>query len=151
MTEEVTGFDLVEWMVRQASGDLPPLTTMPITPQGHSFEARLYAEDAGRSFQPSSGRLTHVSFPPDARMETWVEPGTEVTPYYDPMVAKLIVRGADRTQALAALNTALAETQLDGIETNLDYLRKVCASPEFAAGAVTTSFLGRVSLPAHGH
>ena len=72
-----------------------------------------------------------------------MEPGTEVTPYYDPMVAKLIVRGADRTQALAALQTALGETQLDGIETNLDYLRKVCASPEFEAGGITTSFLGR--------
>ena len=143
VTEEVTGYDLVEWMVRQASGDLPGLTTLPIAPQGHSIEARLYAEDAGRNFQPSSGRLTHVHFPADARVETWVEPGTEVTPYYDPMVAKLIVRGADRAQALAALQTALGATQLDGIETNLDYLRKVCASPEFAAGGITTSFLGR--------
>jgi len=143
VTEEVTGYDLVEWMVLQASGDLPPLSTFSIQPEGHSFEARLYAEDAGRGFQPSIGRLTHVNFPPGARVETWVESGTEITPYYDPMVAKLIVHGADRPQALAALQTALAETQLAGIETNLDYLRKVCASPEFAAGAVTTSFLSR--------
>ena len=143
VTEEVTGYDLVEWMVRQSSGDLSPLSTFSIHPQGHSFEARLYAEDAGRGFQPSIGRLTHVSFPEDARVETWVEPGTEITPYYDPMVAKLIVRGADRPQALAKLQSALAATQLAGIETNLDYLRKVCASPEFASGAVTTSFLSR--------
>ncbi len=141
VTEEVTGVDLVAWMVLQASGDLPPLASLPITASGHSLEARLYAEDAGRGFQPSSGRLTHVAFPPEVRVETWVEPGAEITPYYDPMVAKLIVRGADRAQALQALQTALDQTQLAGLETNLDYLRKVCASPEFGAGAVTTTFL----------
>ncbi len=143
VTEEVTNIDLVEWMVRQASGDLPPLSQMRIESRGHSFEARLYAEDAGRGFQPSAGRLTHVAFPPDARVESWVEPGTEVTPYYDPMLAKLIVRGPNRSAALAALQSALAETRLGGIETNLDYLRRVCDSPEMAQGAVTTSFLGR--------
>ena len=143
VTEEVTGFDLVEWMVLGASGDLPPLGGRAIAPQGHSFEVRLYAEDAGRDFQPSSGRLTHVRFPPDARVETWVEPGTEITPYYDPMVAKLIVHAPDRAQSLAALQAALSRTQLAGIETNLDYLRQVCASPELGAGAITTSFLAR--------
>ncbi len=145
VTEEVTGVDLVEWMVRQASGDLPPLSSFSLSPNGHSFEARLYAEDAGHSFQPSIGRLTHVRFPDGVRVETWVEPGTEITPYYDPMAAKLIVRGANRPQALAALQAALNETQLAGIETNLDYLRKVSASPELAAGTVTTSFLSRFS------
>ena len=143
VTEEVSGIDLVEWMVRQASGDLSPLSDLPVQATGCSIEARLYAEDAGRDFGPSAGRLTHVSFPPDVRVETWVEPGTEVTPYYDPMIAKVIVKGKDRTEALAALSAALGETRLGGIETNLDYLRKVCASPEFASGAVTTSFLGR--------
>jgi len=145
VTEEVTGFDLVEWMVLQASEDLAPLDSFNITPRGHSFEARLYAEDAGRDFQPSSGRLTHVAFPRDSRIETWVEPGSEITPYYDPMVAKLIVHAGSRDEALAALRTALDKTQLSGIETNLDYLRKVCASPELQAGAVTTSFLSRFS------
>ena len=143
VTEEVTGIDLVAWMVLQASHDLAPLSSFSIKPQGHSFEARLYAEDAGRGFQPSIGRLTHVRFPEGVRVETWIEPGTEITPYYDPMIAKLIVRGADRPAALAALQTALHETQLAGIETNLDYLRKVCASPEFSSGAVTTAFLTR--------
>lgn len=141
VTEEVTGIDLVAWMVLLASGDLPPLSPLTIQPLGHSFEARLYAEDAGRRFQPSVGRLTHVQFPDDVRVETWVEPGTEITPYYDPMIAKLIVTGSDRPQALAALQTALAETELFGIETNLDYLRKICESPEIASGTVTTSFL----------
>ncbi len=143
VTEEVCGIDLVAWMVKLASGDLPPLSALAVRPQGHSFEARLYAEDAGRNFQPSIGRLTHARFPNSARVETWVEPGTEITPYYDPMIAKLIVRGEDRPLALAALQDALAQTQLAGIETNWDYLRKVCASPEMAAGTVTTAFLGR--------
>jgi len=143
VTEAVTGIDLVEWMVREASGDLPDLTSVSIAPRGHSFEARLYAEDPGHSFQPSSGRLTDVSFPADARTETWVEPGTEITPYYDPMVAKLIVYGEDRDSALAKLKEALYSTRLAGIETNLDYLRKVCSSTEFQAGAVTTAFLAR--------
>ncbi len=143
VTEEVYGVDLVAWMVRLASGDLPPLSSFNLSPRGHSVEARLYAEDAGQNFQPSIGRLTHVRFPDGVRVETWVEPGTEITPYYDPMLAKMIATGADRPAALAALQDALAETQLDGIETNLDYLRQVCASPELRAGAVTTSFLSR--------
>jgi urea carboxylase len=143
VTEEVTGFDLVEWMVLQSSGDLAPLDTFTIAPAGHSFEARLYAEDAGRDFQPSSGRLTHVSFPPDVRVETWVEPGSEITPYYDPMVAKLIVKGETRETALRSLSSALDSITLSGIETNLDYLRKVSRSPEMHAGAVTTEFLSR--------
>ncbi len=141
VTEEVTGFDLVEWMVLQASGDLAPLHTFTIAPRGHSIEARIYAEDAGANFQPSSGRLVHVRFPRDARIETWVEPGTEVTPYYDPMVAKLIVHAGDRSQAVAMLRTALCETQLAGIETNLDYLHKVCAAPDFTSGGMITSTL----------
>ena len=145
VTEEVYGIDLVAWMVRQASGDLPPLSSLPLQSKGHSLEVRLYAEDAGQNFQPSIGRLTHVQFPDAIRVETWVEPGTEITPYYDPMIAKMIAVSADRPSALAALQNALAETRLAGIETNLDYLRQVCASPEIAAGAVTTSFLSRFS------
>jgi urea carboxylase len=141
ITEEVTGFDLVEWMVLQASGDLAPLHTFNIAPRGHSIEVRLYAEDAGANFQPSSGRLGHVSFPKNIRVETWVEPGTEVTPYYDPMLAKLIVHAEDRPQAVAKLRVALCETQLAGIETNLDYLRKVCAAPDFTSGSILTSTL----------
>lgn len=141
VTEEVTRFDLVEWMVKQASSDLAPLNSFAIASQGHSFEARLYAEDAGLNFQPSSGRLTHATFPADVRVETWVERGTEVTPYYDPMIAKLIVHGPDRQQALARLQAALNQTQTAGIETNLDYLRKVCETEELASGTVTTSFL----------
>ncbi len=145
VTEEVYGVDLVAWMIQLGSGDLLPLSSLDLSPRGHSIEARLYAEDAGQNFQPSIGRLTHVQFPNSVRVETWVEPGTEITPYYDPMLAKIITAGADRPAALAALQSALAATQLDGIETNLDYLCQICASPELTAGAVTTSFLGRFS------
>jgi len=149
VTEQVAGVDLVEWMVRLASGDLATLTSPPPSLlqrgkqrlPGHSIEVRLYAEDAGRDFQPSSGRLTYVEFTTHARVETWVETGTEITPYYDPMIAKIIVDGADRPSAITALASALAETHLAGIETNRDYLRQVCASPEFQKGGITTSFL----------
>jgi urea carboxylase len=142
VTEEVTGVDLVEWMVSSAAGDLAPLQSFNASPKGHSIEVRIYAEDAGRNFAPSSGRLTNVTFPEGVRTETWVEPGTEVTPFYDPMLAKMIVCADDRQTAIAAMNDALAATRLYGIETNVDYLRKVCSSPEFAAGSITTSFLG---------
>ena len=141
VTEETFGVDLVAWMVKLAAGDLPPLSSFSLQSKGHSIEARLYAEDAGRNFQPSIGRLTHVRFPATVRVETWVESGTEITPFYDPMLGKMIATGRDRPAALQALQAGLAETQLAGIETNLDYLRQVCASPEIAAGPVTTSFL----------
>ncbi len=141
ITEEVTGVDLVEWMVRQAAGELPPLRGLGVSACGCSMQGRIYAEDPGKDFQPSAGRLTHVEWPPDARVETWVEPGTEVTPYYDPLLAKIIVRGASLPEALERLRTALAQCRIAGIETNLEYLRQVCASAAFARGGIATSFL----------
>ncbi|HMC61121.1 MAG TPA: biotin carboxylase N-terminal domain-containing protein, partial [Candidatus Solibacter sp.] len=96
VTEEVTGLDLVEWMVLQAAGEMPDLRGVRVTPAGCAIQARIYAEDPGRNFQPSSGRLTCVEWPENCRVETWVESGTAVTPYYDPMLAKIIVRGDDR-------------------------------------------------------
>ncbi|HEV8144789.1 MAG TPA: urea carboxylase, partial [Bryobacteraceae bacterium] len=140
VTEEVTGIDLVEWMVRQAAGDRDFPTT--VKSQGCAIQVRLYAEDPARNFQPSSGLLSQIEWPRDARVETWVEAGTEVTPYYDPMLAKIIVRGDDRSMSLSQLRTALTTCRVAGIETNLAYLRQVCDHPVFAAGAITTSFLG---------
>jgi urea carboxylase len=137
VTEEVTGVDLVEWMVRLAAGDR--LCSAGAT--GCSLQVRIYAEDPAKNFQPSAGKLSQVSWPARARVETWVESGTEVTPYYDPMLAKIIVRGVDRAAALAAMRAALAECRIAGIETNLEYLRQVCADPAFEAGGITTSFL----------
>jgi urea carboxylase len=141
VTEEVTGIDLVEWMVRQAAGEMPDLRTLTISPRGHSIQVRVYAEDPGKEFQPSSGILTHVSWP-DCRIETWIEPGTEVTPYYDPMLAKIIVHATDRRTAIGSLQDAIKNTRISGVETNLAYLSQIVNSAEFAAGGVTTGFLG---------
>jgi urea carboxylase len=141
VTEEVTGVDLVEWMLRVSAGDLADLGALKPHAAGHSIQVRIYAEDPGKNFQPSAGLLTEVQFPADARIETWIERGTEVTPFYDPLLAKVIVRGATRDEALAKLRTGLDQTRLAGIETNLDYLRQVAASDEFAAGGVITRFL----------
>jgi urea carboxylase len=148
VTEQVTGIDLVEWMVLEASGDLAPLDSFAIDPKGASIEARVYAEDPAQNFQPSPGKLTTVRFPtPDlARVETWIESGATVTPFYDPMIAKIIVTGTDRAEALAKLDAALAASAIDGTETNLRYLRKVAATPEFVSGKVTTSFLGKFAF-----
>ncbi len=144
VTEEVTGIDLVEWMIRQAAGDLQPLESFAIKRVGASIEARVYAEDPAQNFQPTPGKLTLVKFPGAeiARVETWIESGTTITPFYDPMIAKIIVRGKDRQEALAKLDVALAATAIDGTETNLRYLREVAKTPEFVSGKVTTSFLG---------
>ena len=141
VTEEVTGVDLVEWMVRQAAGEMPALDTIEIRPAGCSIQVRIYAEDAAKDFQPSSGRLTHVVWPDSARVETWVDSGTEVTPFYDPMLAKVIVRGPTRADAIANLRVALGGCELSGIETNLSYLRQISDDSRFATGGVTTSFL----------
>jgi urea carboxylase len=141
VTEEVTGVDLVEWMVRLAGGDMPKLESLDVTPKGSSIQVRVYAEDPARNFQPSAGRLMHVRWPERARVETWVDSGTEVTPFYDPMLAKVIVRGVDRGEAIEKLRTALGEAEIFGIETNLSYLRQICESEDFAAGGLTTSFL----------
>ncbi|HVY05497.1 MAG TPA: urea carboxylase [Burkholderiales bacterium] len=145
VTEEVTGVDLVEWMVKCAAGELPPLDDLKPVAKGASIQVRLYAEDPARNFQPSSGVLTAVDFPKAARVETWVERGTEVPPYYDPMVAKVIVRAADRPAALKRLAAALADTRIGGIETNLDYLRQVVVEPTFVKGRQTTSMLSRLA------
>ena len=107
VTEEVTGVDLVEWMVRQAAGEMTALDAIDLRPSGSSIQVRIYAEDAAKNFQPSAGRLTHVAWPKQARVETWVDSGTEVTPFYDPMLAKVIVHGATRAEALASMRAAL--------------------------------------------
>ena len=138
ITEEVTGIDLVEWMVRQAAGEFRGEAQAP---RGCSMEARVYAEDPFKDFQPSVGTLTHVAWPADARVETWVQSGSEVTPYYDPMLAKIIVHGDSRAGALEKLRDAMNGCVLAGIETNVEYLRQVLNDPVFADGGVTTAYL----------
>ncbi len=145
VTEEVTGVDLVEWMVRLAAGDTSFFDRYEHQPHGHSIQVRIYAEDANKNFQPSCGVLTEVSFHETARSETWVEDGTEVTPFYDPMLAKIIVHGTDRPDAIVRMKAALAGTLFGGIESNLDYLRQIVATPEFAEGRIITNTLSELS------
>src|SRR5436190_24253592 len=105
-------------MLRATAGELD-LSNCKVTPSGASIQVRLYAEDPGKNFQPAAGTLTDVHFAPSARVETWIERGTEVSAFYDPLLAKIIVRGSDRADALARLDSALADTRLHGLDTNL--------------------------------
>src|SRR5262249_7161681 len=127
VTEEVTGVDLVEWMVLLGCGELPSLGTIRPAPRGASIQGRVYAGDPAHAFRPSTGTLMNVTLPARARCETWVENGTEITPFYDPMLAKIIVRAETRDASVKEITNALAATRFDGIETNLDYLRTVIA------------------------
>ncbi|MCF1707518.1 urea carboxylase [Tabrizicola sp. J26] len=140
VTEAVFGIDLVEWMIRQAASEAVIPAVLP-QPLGAAIEARIYAEMPHAGFRPAAGLLTEVTFPPGIRVDGWVETGTEVTPFYDPMLAKVIVQGPDRAAAIAALQTALAETRLSGIETNLGYLRAIAVSDLFTSGRVATTAL----------
>ena len=140
VTEAVFGIDLVEWMIRQAAGETV-IPDTPLLPKGAAMEVRLYAEIPHAGFRPSAGLLTEVAFPADARVDTWIETGTEVTPFYDPMLAKIIVAGADRPEAITKLRSVLARTAISGIETNLDYLRAIAGSELLASGKVATTAL----------
>ena len=141
VTEQVTGVDLVEWMVRGAAGDFAMLDGFAANPQGASIQVRLYAEDPAADFRPSSGLLTQVEFPPEPRVDGWIAAGSQVSAWYDPMLAKLIVTARTRAQAITALQAALAQTRIAGIETNLDWLRTVVASDVFTSGKVSTRAL----------
>jgi urea carboxylase len=141
VTEECTGVDLVEWMVRLAAGDTSFLDSYQHQPRGHSIEVRIYAEDANKNFQPSCGVLTEVGFHANARCETWVEDGIEVTPFYDPMLAKIIVHGSGRADAIVRMKAALDGTAFGGVESNLEYLRQIIAAPQFAEGKIVTRSL----------
>ena len=143
VTEEVGGVDLVDWMIRTAAGEPPALRDYRFHARGHAIQARIYAEDPARNFRPASGLLTRVKLPAAdaARVDAWIEEGTEVSGYYDPMLAKVIARGATRAQAIASLSRALESSAIDGIETNLPYLVSVLAHPVFLAGEQTTGLL----------
>jgi urea carboxylase len=144
VTEQVTGVDLVEWMVRGAAGDFAFMDTPLPEPKGAAIQARLYAENPAQDFRPSSGLLTEVAFPTGPRVDGWVAAGTEVSPYYDPLLAKLIVTAPTREEAVAALQSALDETRLAGLETNLDWLRTVARCKPFISGHVSTRVLAGI-------
>ncbi|HEY0400112.1 MAG TPA: biotin/lipoyl-containing protein, partial [Acidimicrobiia bacterium] len=141
VTEMVTGLDLVELQLRVAMGEALPLTQQDVTPTGHAIEVRLYAEDPDAGFLPQSGRLLHLRWPDEARVDSGVDEGTEVSTHYDPMLAKLIVHADDRPAALECLSAALAETEILGLRTNLPFLRTLAADETVAAGNVTTTWL----------
>src|SRR5436853_3552779 len=146
VTEMITGLDLVEWQLRVAAGERLPLLQDELTFSGHAIEARIYAEDPERDFLPATGKLLHLAFPAethDVRIDTGVEAGGEITPWYDPMIAKLIVRGADRETALARLGRALAETEIAGVTTNVAFLGRVAAGRAFAAAELDTGLIER--------
>src|SRR5258708_36089838 len=131
-------------MIRQAAGDFVLPAQADLVAQGHAIEARLYAEDPARDFGPSAGLLTEVSFPPDARVDGWIETGTIVTPFYDPLLAKLVVHAASRDAALVELQRVLAASAVWGVETNLAYLAALTADPEFRGETMNTATLARL-------
>ncbi|SFO71509.1 urea carboxylase [Ectopseudomonas composti] len=148
VTEMVTGLDLIECMLRVAAGDALDWPVLNRAPQGAAIEVRIYAEDPLKNFQPSPGVLTDVHFPDDVRVDGWVSTGSEVSAFYDPMIAKLIVHAATRDEAIAKLQKALGETRLHGIASNLDYLRQVVADERFAKGEVWTRLLDSFTFKA---
>lgn len=141
VTEAITGVDLVEAQLRVAAGEPLPFTQDDLQIHGHSFEARLYAEDVPAGFLPATGQLAHLQFSNKARNDTGVRAGDEITPFYDPMIAKVITRGKSRIEALNALRQALGETHVTGAVTNLDFLQALCIHDGFSKGFVNTGLI----------
>jgi len=145
VTESLYRIDLVEWMIRQAAGEMEALSELDsrLQASGHSIQVRLYAEDPAKNFQPSSGIISSVEFPQleGLRIDTWISNGVEVSAKYDPMLAKIIVHEQDRDGAIKKLTQALAQTRLYGFESNLQYMSTIIGSDEFRQGRVTTRFL----------
>jgi acetyl/propionyl-CoA carboxylase alpha subunit len=143
VTEMVTGLDLVEWQLRVAAGEPLPLKQKDIGLTGHAVEARLYAESPSNGFLPSTGMLEHFELPPTVRADTGVEEGGEVTPFYDPMIAKLIAHAETRDQALAELAEACDAVEVWPVKTNAGFLARCLETPDFIVGDVDTGFIER--------
>ncbi|EDW16650.1 methylcrotonoyl-CoA carboxylase subunit alpha, mitochondrial [Drosophila mojavensis] len=144
ISEMITGTDLVEWQIRIAAGEPLPLTQAQITRRGHAFEARIYAENPRGGFLPGAGPLRYLNTPkpsPEVRVETGVREGDEVSVHYDPMIAKLVVWGENRTQALNSLIARLGEYHISGLETNINFLIDLASHPEFQQANVHTGFI----------
>jgi urea carboxylase len=141
VTEAVYGVDLVEWMIRQAAGEFTLPAQASLLATGAAIEARIYAEIPAEDFRPASGVITNFTRPPGLRVDTWVETGTAVSPFYDPMLAKFIATGATREAAIENLQAGLLAADISGIETNADYCREILSLPEFRAGTMTTRTL----------
>jgi 3-methylcrotonyl-CoA carboxylase alpha subunit len=150
VTEMITGMDLVEWQLRVAAGERLPKTQDELQRCGHAIEARIYAENGDKDFLPSIGRLVHLEFPDheafinaDVRVDGGVRAGDTISPYYDPMIAKLIVRGANRDQARARMLRALAATQIVGVHTNVAFLSRLMADEAFGEADLDTGLIER--------
>ena len=143
VTEQITGLDLVQWQLRIASGERLPLRQEDVTLTGHAIEARITAQDPDADFAPSTGKITKWC-PPGfggIRMDTHVYAGFTISPYYDPMIAKLVVWGRDREEAVRRLAIALDEFQVEGIKTNIPFLRRMVRHPRYISGDVSTAFV----------
>jgi len=146
VTEMITGLDLVEWQLRVASGEPLPLAQEQLAIRGHALEARIYAEDPDKGFLPSTGRLIHLAPPAESlnvRIDTGVEEGDEITPHYDPMIAKLIVWDVDRDRALARMLQSLAQYRVVGVSSNVDFLSRLVACPAFTNADLDTGLIER--------
>ena len=148
VTEEITGLDLVEWQLRVAAGEPLPLAQDDLQISGHAIEARIYAENPAKNFLPSIGTITHMRMPVDddhgaVRIDSGVREGDTISPYYDPMIAKLIVWGEDRDAALRGMAQALRECEIAGLSTNVDFLGRVIASQAFSSGDLDTGLIER--------
>jgi 3-methylcrotonyl-CoA carboxylase alpha subunit len=143
VTEAITGVDLVEWQLRVAAGEALPARQQDLSITGHAFEARIYAEDVARGFLPATGTITHLAFPDGARIDSGVRAGDTISPWYDPMIAKLTVHGPTRGAALRQLERALRHTDVGGTVTNVSFLSRLAAQPDFVAGDVDTGLIAR--------
>ena len=146
VTEMITGLDLVEWQLRVAAGEPLPLRQDQLAIDGHAIEARIYAEDPDKGFLPSTGKLLHLSPPPEndhVRVDTGVEQGDSITPYYDPMIAKLIVWDRTRGAALARMRQALATYRVSGVANNVEFLSRLIGVPSFADADLDTALIER--------
>jgi 3-methylcrotonyl-CoA carboxylase alpha subunit len=143
VSEEVTGLDLVEIQLNIAANDRLPLSQDRVAVSGHAIQARVYAEDPAAGFLPSTGRLLLAAFPDDVRVESGVETGSDITPYYDPMIAKLIAHADDRPQALDRLRSAVASTVVLGVKTNLGFLATLLDHAVVRAGTADNRFIDR--------
>jgi acetyl-CoA carboxylase biotin carboxylase subunit len=153
VTELVTGIDLVQWQLRIAAGEKLPFKQADIVPHGWAIECRITSEDASNNFLPSTGRIEHLHLPsgPGVRWDGGIESGSEVGLYYDPMLAKLIVWGVDREQAVTRMRRALVDLIIQGVETSRDFHIRLMDDEEFRRGAIDIQWLERrlASILAH--
>ncbi len=143
VTEAITGVDLVEWQLKVADGERLPATQDELSISGHAFEARLYAEDVPKGFLPATGKLEWLEFSELARNDSGVVEGDTISPFYDPMIAKVITHAETRSEALTQMDEALADTQIAGTVTNAAFLRALCSHEGFASGEVDTGLIER--------